>query len=147
MEQTIYLEIIRTASALLGAFSAILAFIIFRQQSKEKRVKDMFNLFSQIYNDNDFIKVLYYTDNNNNNGSIAHGGDLEKEADKSIKYLNYLGTLLQNRSIEMVDVLSYGYEFERIIKNEEVKEYIKWLKIYKVKLDGLDYFISILENK
>jgi len=114
------------------------ALFLFYQSNKEKRNQLVLDIYNGIYNDEDIRKILYTVDSKDSS-EIRFQGELEREADKTLRYFDFVGHLIKDKSLSKSDVSPFKYEIGRILKNKDVKEYIKWLEQIGIELNNLKY--------
>lgn len=119
--------------------AGIYALILYRQSQKENRNKFILEILNRIYNDDDVRTIIYAVDRGENVNGIVHLGQLEKQADKTIKLFDYIGFLIKEGNIKSTDIKLFRYEINRVLSNTTVINYIDWLKRVGVPLDNLDY--------
>lgn len=96
-------------------------------------------VLNKIYNDHEVRTILYSVDTGRDVKEIRFQGQLEKEADKTIRYFDYIGYQLKQRNIKQKDIEPFRYEIDRILINKQVEEYVQWLRAIGVKLEYLGY--------
>lgn len=115
------------------------ALYLYRQSNKAKRNQFVIDVFDRLYSDNEIRKILYVVDLEKDTSEIKFGGLLEKEIDKTLRFLDFVGHLIKDGSIKTKDIEPFSYEVGRILQNENVVEYINWLKSIGVRLENLKY--------
>jgi hypothetical protein len=127
-----------------AVIAGVYALYLYRQSRREKRNQFILDLLDRIHNDDEVRKIIYSVDRGEHLHEIKHRGQLEKEADKTIQYFDYIGFLIKEGNINAADIKPFSYEIRRVLTNRSVKEYIDWLRGIGVPLDNLDY---LTENK
>jgi hypothetical protein len=120
-------------------FGGCYAIYLLRQNNKEKKKQFLLELFNNFYGDKEIREVIYYVDSGPSDKSIKFKGSLEKQADKTIRYLDHVGQFVKDGLLDKKDIASYRYEIKRILENDEMKNYVKWLNDIGVKLDNIKY--------
>lgn len=115
------------------------ALILFQQTRREKRNQFILDILNRIHNDNEVRTIIYKVDRKEDLNEIRYLGRLEKEADKTIQYFDYIGFLIKEGNLKSTDIEPFRYEINRVISNETVKKYIKHLRDIGVPLDNLCY--------
>lgn len=121
--------------------AGLYALLLLRQSNKEKRRKYIADILDRFYNDYEMRTIIYAIDGGRNINEIRFGGQLEQQADKIIKYLDYIGYLLKEGSLKIKDIKPFHYEINRILNNNAVKKYIEWLLTIGVTLENLNYLL------
>ncbi len=129
-------DIIQTVFALAGG---IYGLYLFKQSIREKRNQVLIEIFNRLYCDNEIRKIIYAVDTGKDVSEIKFQGKLEKEIDKTLRFLDFIGHLIKDKSIRKKDIDTFRYEIGRILENEEVIKYIKWMKTIGVSLENLEY--------
>jgi hypothetical protein len=114
------------------------ALFLFYQSNKEKRNQLVLDIYNGIYNDEDIRKLLYTVDSGDTS-EIKFQGELERETDKTLRYFDFIGHLIKDKSLSKKDVAPFKYEIGRILKNNDVIEYIEWLERIGIELKNLKY--------
>jgi hypothetical protein len=117
----------------------LFALYLLRQSNKDKRNQFVLQVINQLYNDNEVRAIIYSVDTGRNVAEIRFGGNLEKEADKTLRYLDYIGYLIKDGSINRSDIIHFKYEINRILHHQEIINYIQWLQTIGVQLNGLTH--------
>jgi hypothetical protein len=112
------------------------AIILFRHSNKQARARIRLEILDRFLTDEDIHRVLYAVDQGNTE-EIRHRGELERQADKTLKYVDYIGFLLSIGTLKRRDVEMHKYEIKRLLTNARIKEYIPYLKSLGVRLDYL----------
>lgn len=126
-----------------GLIAASYALFLLRQSNREKRKQFILELYHHFYGDQEIRDVIYYVDGVEPDGRIKYQGQLEKQADKTIHYLDLVGQFIKNKSLRPRDVMKFKYEIGRILNHPEVVSYIGWLKTIGVHLVYLKYLKQI----
>ena len=71
--------------------AGLYALYLMRQSSKDKRNHYVADILNSLYNDNEMRTIIYSIDSGRNINEIRFGGQLEQQADKLIKYFDYIG--------------------------------------------------------
>ena len=129
-------DIIQMVFALIGGMYAL---FLLRQSNKEKRNQLMVDIYNGFYGDEEIRRILYAVDTGQGVNEIRFQGKLEREADKTLRFLDFVGHLIRQKSITKSSVAPFQYEIGRILKNQKVKEYIIWLETIGVNLENLQY--------
>jgi hypothetical protein len=119
---------------------------LFRQSNQEKRNQYVAEIMNRFYDDKEIRTIVYAVDSGRDVCEIKFQGKLEKEADKTIKYLDYVGYLLKDKKLRRTDLRPFKYEMSRIFKNSTMQDYIKWLVEIGVSLENLDYLKKSIEK-
>jgi hypothetical protein len=122
------------------AIGGLYALLLLKKSNKKQRNKILLDMIDRIYSDNEIKKLLYSIDQGKDEEEICFGGKLEKEADKTLTYLNYIGHLSEDQSINKKDLKPFEYELKTILENESIKAYIAWLHKIGKHLDYLNRF-------
>ena len=110
------------------------------QQRKERKNQYLIKLFTLIYTNDQIMELLYRIDKSENLKEIRFGGNLEKQADATLKFLNLVGYLLKGNIITLEELDQVGYELKRFVNCKELMNYSDgWLEMIKVKVDGVPY--------
>lgn len=125
----------------------IYALYLLRQSNQDKRNKLVLEILDRFFGDSDVKTILYSVDQGRDIEQIRFGGSLELQADKTIKYIDYLGRLLKQGNLKKNDMDTFKYEIKRILESQAVQEYINWLKSIGVTLDYLKSFTYLNENE
>lgn len=118
--------------------AGLYALYLFRQSNKEKRNQFVLDILNRLYNDQEIRTIIYSVDSGQNLNEIKYQGNLEQQADKTIQYLDYIGYLINEGSLNLNDIRPFKYEINRILNDSTVIEYINWLRSIGVTLDNLD---------
>ena len=78
------------AFTVLGGFYAL---YLLWKSNKEKKNRYILDILDRLYNDIEIRTIIYAVDSGKDVEEIKFGGKLEKEADKTIRYFDYLGYL------------------------------------------------------
>ena len=135
LETPSWIDIIQIIFTLFGGGYAL---FLFYQSNKEKRNKLVIDIYNQVYQDEDIRKIIYTVDSGDSS-KIKYLGELEKEADKTLRYFDFVGRLIKDKSLTKQDVLPFKYEIGRVLNNYNVKEYIKWLESIGIDFEYLEY--------
>ncbi len=119
--------------------AGIYALYLFRESNKEKRNSFVLEILNRLYNDAEIRLIIYSVDTHNNIDQIKFQGTLEQQADKTLQYFDYIGYLVKNGNLKLNDIKPFRYQIERVLNNDNVKRYIKWLKGLGVSLENLEY--------
>lgn len=119
--------------------AGLFALFLFRQSNKEKRNKYVYDILNRFYSDNEVRIIIYSVDSGQNVQEIKFMGKLEQQADKTIKYFDYIGYLIKEGDLKQNDISPFKYEINRVLNDKTVQEYIDWLKKIGVPLDNLKY--------
>ena len=119
------------------------------KSNKEKKTAFIFSIFNRIYDDKEISSVLYAADKNEGLDELQKKvlnkdiktAFLEKETDKTLHFLNYIGRLIKDNHIDKKDLTTFTYEIKTILENEIIRDYISYLKSIKVNLDNLKYLV------
>lgn len=125
-------------------FAGIWAIYLLNKSNREKRNKLLLDILDRFMGDKDIKLILYSVDCGHDIEEIRFGGTLEQPADKTIKYIDYLGHLLKKNDLKESDISVFRYEIKRILNSPAVQEYISWLKRIGVSLENLDRFEYLL---
>lgn len=124
------------------------AIFLFGRNLREKQKKFLLNIFNYLYNDEDVTDILYYVDSGNNQDLIKYKGSLERKADKTLHYLDFVGKFIKEGDLKYDDLIKFKYEIRRILNNQEVKNYIEWLREkLGVPLEYLPYLEKLINQK
>jgi hypothetical protein len=137
---TDWLQIILTVTG------GIYALWLFRQSNKEKRNLYVAEIMNKFYDDIEIRTVIYAVDSGRDSDEIKFTGKLEQQADKTIKYLDYIGYLLEEGRLKTNDIKPFRYEITRLLKSDVVKKYIKWLSDIGVSLENLKSLEKTVEK-
>ena len=129
-----------------AVLAGIYALYLFRQSNREKRNQYVSDILNRFYNDTEIRTIIYAVDSGRNVNEIKFGGQYEQQADKTIKYLDYVGHLLKEGNLKQNDIKPFRYEIGRILKNGTVEKYINWLIQIGVSLENLDYLKKTTEK-
>lgn len=124
---------------IFSLIGGLYALYLFQRSIRDKRNQYVQEVLNGIYNDLEVRKVLYSVDTGTETDEIRFGGQLEKEADKTIRYFDYVGYLIKQGNIRRTDIEPFEYEINRILHNPIVLEYISWLRGIGVRLDYLQF--------
>ncbi len=116
----------------------IYALFLFRKANRERRTERVHGVLKSIYEDADISRILYAVDTNKETAEIRHLGKLERSADKTLRYLDYLGFLIDQDDLTLADLRPFTYEISRILAHKQIQRYIAWLRRIGVKLEYLD---------
>jgi hypothetical protein len=119
---------------------------LLRQSNKEKRNLYVAEIMNKFYDDIEIRTIIYAVDSGRDIEEIKFTGKLEQQADKTIKYLDYIGYLLAEGRLKTSDIKPFRYEITRLLKSGVVKKYIKWLSDIGVSLENLDSLEKIVEK-
>lgn len=101
------------AQVLFTLIAGVYAIFLFHKANKEKRDRFILEIYDRFYGDHEIREVLYYVDRNENLGKIGFKMELERQADKTIKFLDFIGHQLKQKQIRTRDINSFIYEFIR----------------------------------
>jgi hypothetical protein len=121
-------------------FGGLYALYLLRQSNRDKRNKFVLDIIDRFFDDNEIKTILYSVDQGRDIDEIKFGGKLEHPADKTIKYIDYLGRLLKQGDLKQKDIVTFRYEIKRILESKGVQNYIEWLLLIGVNLDNLKNF-------
>ena len=117
----------------------IYALYLLKQSHKDRKNQYVADILNQLYNDIEVRKIIYSVDSGQNVNEIRFRGALEQEADKTLHYFDYIGYLIKERKLRLKDTRPFKYEINRVLDNEKVHAYIKWLREIGVPLEYLSY--------
>lgn len=129
------------------ATGGLYALYLLRQSVREKRNKMILDILDRFFGDLEIKKILYSVDQGLDTNEIKFGGKLEQQADKTIKYLDYIGRLIKQGELKRKDIGTFKYEIKRILNSSPVQEYIIWLKNIGVSLEHLNQLDYIKQMK
>ena len=115
------------------------ALYLLNQNNRLRRKQYIFELYNTLHNDDEIMQIIYSVDKNRETNEIRFNGKLEKQADKTLRYFDFIGLLIKDRDLIPHDIIAFQYVINRVLKNEDVKKYIKWLEGINVNLDNLKY--------
>jgi hypothetical protein len=101
---------------------------------------------NRFYDDIEIRTIIYAVDSGRDSSEIKFTGKLEQQADKTIKYLDYIGYLLSEGRLKANDIKPFRYEITRLLKSGVVKKYIKWLSEIGVSLENLEPLEKTVEK-
>lgn len=131
---------------ILTVIAGIYALWILRQSSREKRNLYVAEIMNKFYDDTEIRTIIYAVDSGRYLEEIRFAGKLEQQADKTIKYLDYLGYLLDEGRLKANDIKPFRYEITRLLKCQVIKDYISWLSRIGVSLENIDSLEKTVEN-
>ena len=139
---TNYIDYVEPICSIIGVGYGI---YLFKKNNRLKHFENIEKMMNIFYNDEEIRTVLYAVDSGNSE-EIYFGKSLEKEGDKTITKLNVIGYQLYSKNISIQDVEILQFEILKILENETVIEYIKWLKNWGLKLDYISYLKNEVKN-
>ena len=119
--------------------AGIYVLYLFRQSNREKRSKHVYDIINWFYSDNEIRTIIYTVDSGHNVKEIKFKGLLELQADKTIKYFDYIGYLIKEGDLKQKDIRPLKYEIDRVLNKGTVQEDINWLRKIGVPLENLKY--------
>lgn len=136
----------------LTFFGGLYAIYLLRQSNRERRNQYVGEMMNRFYDDVEIRTVIYAVDSGRDVHEIRFKGRLEQQADKTIRYLDYVGYLLKENKLKKQDLRPFKYEITRLINHRVMNGYIQWLKSIDVNLDNLEHLRMaidkmILENR
>jgi len=134
-ENPSWTDLIQLIFTLLGGGYAL---YLLYQSNKEKRNQLVLEIYNRLYQDLDIRKIIYTVDSGDSS-EIRFQGKLEKEADKTLRYFDFIGHLIKDKSLTKEDVSPFKYEIGRVLKNQHVKEYVDWLETIGIDFENLRY--------
>ena len=120
-------------------FGGLYALYLLRQSHKDRRNQYVVEILNRLYNDKEIRTIIYTVDSGRNVNEIRFGGIFEQQADKTIRYFDYIGYLIKEDNLKFTDIRPFRYEINRILNNVRVREYIDWLRTIGVTLEHLKY--------
>jgi hypothetical protein len=130
------------------------ALFLLSRNNNEKRQNYILHIFDKLYNDEDILQVLYAVDKNY---GLEGLGDkviimkenpaydykekvlLEKEVDKTLRYLDFIGVLLNSGQLKKKDLAPFRYELKKILNNSILSDYIGYLDLIGANFENLKY--------
>lgn len=134
------------AQLIFTVLGGIYALFLFKRSNQEKKNELLLSIFDKFYNDKEINKILYILDKEDNPKGIEFGGELEKEIDKTLRFLDLVGKLLRDNQINKNDLIAFKYEINCILNNSKVKDYFKWLENNGIVLNNIKLLQSELKN-
>lgn len=131
---------------ILTVIGGIYALWLLRQSNREKRNLYVAEIMNKFYDDTEIRTIIYAVDSGRNIEEIRFTGVLEQQADKTIKYLDYLGYLLDEGRLKTNDIKPFRYEITRLLKSPVIKNYINWLSQIGVSLENIDSLEKTVER-
>jgi hypothetical protein len=89
--------LINISELLFTMIGVVYGIILFFKSNIEKKNSFVFKIYDKFYNDKDISKIIYYVDRDLNLDKIKFNGDLEIEADKTLRLLDLIGKLLKDK--------------------------------------------------
>jgi hypothetical protein len=121
-------------------FGGLYGLFLLNQSNKDKKAQFINDVLNRLYNDAEVRAILYSVDSGKNVKEIKYLGELEMQADKTLRYLDYIGYLVKKRHLKKGDLKPFEYEISRILNNEEIRSYYdNWLQSIGVQLLYLKY--------
>jgi hypothetical protein len=136
MDFSLTLDLAQLLFTIIGVVSGITLFI---QSNIEKKNTFILSIYDRFYNDVDIKKILYYVDRDEHLDKIKYLGEYEFEADKTLRFLDFIGKLVKDKQLKKNDIYSFKYEIGVILNNLEVKHYLQSLLDEGIILDNLEY--------
>jgi hypothetical protein len=119
-------------------FGGLFALFLFWQSNREKRQSFVATLYDKLYNDAEIRALLYALDKEKGLEEIKPNKALEQAADKTLRFLDFVGGLLKNGTLRPRDIASFRYEVN-LVSLGPLQEYITHLRENGVHLDNIDY--------
>lgn len=120
-----------------GIVAGVYALYLFRSSIAERRHRFVSEVLDKFYSDTDIRTVLYCVDSGQRLGEIRHGGSLEQQADKTLRYLDHMGYMVRKGHLKIQDLEPFRFEIRRLLDNDTVKEYLEGLRAIGVVLNDL----------
>lgn len=114
------------------------ALYLLRQRNRIKRKEFVLKIYDALHNDKEIEEVIYKVDSNETS-EIKYKGTLERQADKTLRYFDFIGQLIKDKHLKPHDIEGFKYEIKRVLFNKDVRDYILWLKSINVNLDNLKF--------
>ena len=121
-----FTEILNVLTIGLSVIGGIVALFQWSDSNKLKRAEYVNNLFKEFNNNEDVKEVLYNIEYDIKwyNESFHNSGKLEQATDMALNYYSYICYLYESKLIKSKEFEFYKYQIERVIKNEEVQNYM-----------------------
>ena len=121
-----FTEILNALTIGLSVIGGIVALFQWSDSNKLKRAEYVNNLFKEFNNNEDVKEVLYNIEYDIKwyNESFHNSGKLEQATDMALNYYSYICYLYESKLIKSKEFEFYKYQIERVIKNEEVQNYM-----------------------
>jgi len=143
LEQDSLTDWIQLCLTILGGLYALW---LFRQSNQEKRNLYVADIMNRFYDDVEIRTIVYAGDSGRDVHEIKFQGKLEQQADKTIRYLDYIGYLLKDNKLKAKDLKAFRYEMTRLLKNSIMQRYVEWLTGIGVSLENLEYLEKIIDK-
>jgi hypothetical protein len=136
MDISITVDIAQLIFTVLGG---VYALVLFHKTNIEKKNIFIIAIYDRFYNDTEIRKILYVVDKEEREmEKIKYNGRLEKEADKTLRFLQYIGQLINDKQLKLSDIHLFKYEIDTILNNFYVQKYIDHLNENGVILKNLN---------
>lgn len=114
------------------------ALYLFWQSNREKRQSFVVTLYDKLYNDPEIRSLLYALDKEQDLAEINPRKKLEQAADKTLRFLDFVGGLIKNGSLRRHDIYSFEYELQ-LLKHQALQQYQRHVMAHHVQLNNLEY--------
>lgn len=139
--------LISSLQLLATCLGGLFAVLLLRQSNKEKKLSFISNIFERLYDDESIVKVLYAADKDEGLEEIKQKVllhieskvELEMEVDKTLRYLDYVGSLVKGKYLSAKDLTPFKYEICVVLNNEDIMGYWEHLNTIKITFNNLDY--------
>ncbi|THF53016.1 hypothetical protein E6C50_02065 [Flavobacterium supellecticarium] len=132
-----------------GGFALYLFYI----SNKERRRSFMFNIFEKLYNDHEIRDVLYAVDKRRGfealeeklNNKTIDEVPLERALDKTLRYFDFVGSLVRQKLLDKSDIQSMKLEISEVVNYPTIKRYIDYHIEIGINYNDLFYLKKILD--
>lgn len=135
MNLSLTLDLAQLLFTIVGVISGVILFI---KSNKEKKNIFIIGIYDRFYNDTDIRKILYYVDKDLKENKIRYNGELEMEADKTLRFLDLIGQLIRDNQLRKKDIRPFSYEIDVILNNTEIRSYLQFMTDAGVNLKNLE---------
>ncbi len=112
---------------------------------KLKRAEYIKTLFDEIRSNSEIVFYLFEYDSNWYDEKFHNSKELERKIDYTLSYFSYICYLKNNNIITKSDFNYFRYELERILHNQQFKNYIYNLYHFSQKINQPISFVDLFQ--
>ena len=132
-----------TFAVIGGAFGLYML----QQKTMTERNAGILNIYEKIYGDAEIRRILYLSDSDSEERKeIAYKGVLEREADKTLRFLELIARMQQSKKLKRADIELFRYEILAITDDEYIQSYIEHLEEHGLRFDNLKALVEDLRR-